>query len=202
MTKTRKAVLIIFLLILGLSCIHPVGRLVVKHFLPLGIGVFDVLGTACFILILLIIIFPFDFIKAKLSGRRLKKKANTSKEKNKTDVTAVFILELAKRDKKNEYLPYFIKVIDIGEKRNNIRLVERFLDYYGQLTLKLLDSQSDLSLHQSTAVAETMKNTEQALKDIQRICNNFVDKLIANDLLDIDVDIEVLGKIGYMENLL
>jgi hypothetical protein len=204
MSKKKKIILAVFLGTLTLMSFHPVGRIVVKWILPLGVGIMDLIGTGFAIVFLLVLLLPRKGLRIKL--QRNKKTASADQppvSPVKNRVAQEFIFELAKRDKESRFISRFMNIVDVGAKRNKSSLVEDFINYYGKLTIKFLDSRNDLLAHNvSFEINQTAESIEQALREISRICDKFIAKLIDGDLADIRADIKVLGIIGSSENLL
>jgi hypothetical protein len=100
--------------------------------------------------------------------------------------------QLAACDEENEFRPRYKAIIDIGIKRRQRKLVEYFIEYYGQLTLKLLETKRDLLTLKGNAATDmsgTVRETVTALQDIKDICDKFTGQLFANDIKDLQADI-------------
>lgn len=186
--------------------LHPLGRILVMFFIPMGVNAVELFGFACFIAIIVVILYPRGSLKVKLTAFReiLQSKSKSGKMCPITpnDDIVKFMFELSMRDKTHKISPHFRNVIDIGIKRNRQQLVVNFISYYGNLALKFLDSIDDLSKHNvSVEIDNISKSVSAALCDIMQICDNFALRLFEDDLTDLRADITVLGQVSTIDNL-
>ena len=215
MSKNRKIALIIFFALSGLLMLHPMGRILMKFFIPMGINTIELIGFLCFLVIPFIVVLPWLKSKLKLIRQKqkhvrfiinTKKVAKENKQKPAFDKTqhliAKFMLQLSLADKQNQLLPYFRNVIEIGEKEKQDKLVADFIIYYGELTLKFLESKKHLEQNNlSDKINYTKEGIEKSLQDMKRYCDNFVARMIEGNLADLNADITVLGQISQNQNL-
>jgi hypothetical protein len=161
----------------------------------MGFNVIELVGIISFVAVMLLIVGPDNIFKLFDKKNKVKK---IKKSKVCDDLPfQSFAYNLMQVDKKHEMIPYFSMVIDIGTKQDKLVLTERFLNYYGDLTIKFLKSFDDLEKHN---IADT-KSISKALTDIQEICKKFTYKLVENDLMDLQADISVLGVISESDGL-
>ena len=173
---------------------HPLGRIVVFFFIPMGVNAVELFGFACFIAILVIILYPW--IK-RIKIHREERVYNEIDFDYVDSEIAKFMYQLSMLDKKGEFTPYFRKVIEAGLKHNQQRLILNFIEYYGNLTLKFLDSEKFLSENNvSSEINNAKKNVSQALQDIKTYCNKFVTALLEGSIVDLKADIKVLGLVS------
>lgn len=197
MSKKRKVILGSVLLSLALMAFHPVGLKIVMYILPMGAGILDLIGTGCFILFIIIMIYP--------SKKPNKLRMSVLKEKKQMeDVTDSYqiLYEIMLLDKDEICSKSFLSVVDCGKKHNIMTLVDRFMDYYGRFAIKLLGMKDDLYKHREVdGIGGTLSNIDNALLDMRVYCKKFIEKSVSADILDIESDISVLGTVSELRGM-
>ena len=171
--------------------LHPLGRILVIFFIPMGINAVELIGFLCFAAVVVVILIPSDVLLSKLKKKRVK-----------GDKVLNFMDKLSLSDTQNEFVPRFEKIIEVGNKCKQQALTEYFTSYYGELTLKLLEAKNTMSANNVTnEINNALKDVQKALQDIKDISDRFIGKLFANDICDLQSDIAALGQVSEWDNL-
>ncbi|MBN2432714.1 MAG: 5-bromo-4-chloroindolyl phosphate hydrolysis family protein [Acidobacteria bacterium] len=97
-----------------------------------------------------------------------------------------------------------IKILeDLKKDPKDIKIARSFLDYYLDTTINILRRYVDLSEHKqySPDIQRSLAKVETMLGTIRRAFEKQLARLLADDVLDLDVELEVLEKSIRMEGL-
>lgn len=168
MTRNRRITLIVFLVVLGLSMFHPVGRLFMKFFIPIGIHATELIGFVCFIAVIVIILIPRKELAVYIR-RCIPRKKISNTEKT--------IIEHLEALGANSELHLQFKRLHALGKINDLNIaVDAFMNHYGPQVIKLLQFKSILICDQDSSVA--VSDINEALDKIYIRCAEFIRSLV------------------------
>lgn len=92
---------------------------------------------------------------------------------------------------------------DIKKDPKDVKTGRQFLNYYLDSTLKIMDRYVEMSEHkqQSTEVQKVLKKVEDTLETLEAAFAKQLEKLLENDVLDLDTELTVLKRTIDMEGL-
>lgn len=92
---------------------------------------------------------------------------------------------------------------DIRQDPKDLRPARKFLNYYLDSTVKVVEQYVHLSSRgtRSADVRQTLERVEQSLETIRSAYQKQLDQLLQNDVMDLDAELKVLEKAIEMEGL-
>ncbi len=93
---------------------------------------------------------------------------------------------------------------DLKHDPKDVKIARQFLNYYLDSTIKILKKYTELSAHSglnSSEVSATLDKTEQLLNKIYTAFEAQLAKLLEDDAMDLDVEVELLEQTLKMEGL-